>query len=209
MIALVLCGLLAGLAYVTGNRLGRRRERAESDRRIHDTVLQALEAMALARPSDAVDPRARLAELRAMARSQAAVLRHGLERPAGTRLGADLAAVIADLTHDGLRVRLLLADVDDTLPATRCTAVSEATREALRNTLKHAGTTRASLRVEERGRGIAVVARDHGRGFDPAESGPGFGIRESLVARVAAVGGHAEVASAPGRGTRVTLWVPR
>jgi signal transduction histidine kinase len=209
MIALVLCGLFTGFAYVMGNRFGRRCERAESDRRIHDTVLQAFEAMALARPSDAVDPRARLAELRAMARSQAAVLRQGLERPHGTRLGADLAAVVADLAHDGLRVELLLADFDDTLPAARCAAVSGATREALRNTLKHGDTTRASLRVEERGRGIAVVARDHGRGFDPTKSAKGFGIRESLMARMAAVGGRAEVASAPGRGTQVTLWVPR
>ena len=209
MRAIVLCGLFAVLAYVTGIRLGRRRERVESHRLIHDTVLQALEAMALARPSDSVAPQARLTELRATARAQAAVLRHGLERTSGDRLGADLAAVVADLARDGLCVELLLAGIDDTLPAARRAAVSGATREALRNTLKHGDTTRAVLRVEERGLGIAVVARDHGRGFDQAECTQGFGIRESIIARMAAVGGHAEVASAPGQGTRVTMWVPR
>jgi signal transduction histidine kinase len=209
MRAIALCGLVTGFAYATGIRLGRRLERVESDRLIHDTVLQALEAMALARPSDSVTPHARLTELRATARAQAAVLRHGLERTSGDRLGAVLAAVVADLARDGLCVELLLADIDDTLPATRRAAVSGATREALRNTLKHGDTTRAVLRVEERGRGIAVVARDHGCGFDLVGCAKGFGIRESIMARMAGVGGHAEVASAPGRGTRVTLWVPR
>jgi signal transduction histidine kinase len=132
-----------------------------------------------------------------------------LERTSGNRLAADLAAVVADLARDGLGVELLLAEFDDTLPAARRAALSGATREALRNILKHGGTTRAVLRVEQRGRGIAVVARDHGRGFDPAGCAKGFGIRESIMARMAAVGGHAEVASAPGHGTRVMLWVPR
>jgi signal transduction histidine kinase len=205
----VLSGLLAGLGYAAGVRTGRRLERAEADRRIHDTVLQALEAMALARPSDSVNPQARLAELRAMARTQATALRLGLDRARGDRLGAGLAGVAAELARDGLCTELLLDDIDDTLPATRRDAMRGATREALRNTLKHANTTRAVVRLEERDRGIVVVARDHGSGFDPARQPPGFGIRESIMARMAAVGGHAEVTSSPGGGTRVTLWVPR
>jgi signal transduction histidine kinase len=207
--AVVLCGLLAGFGYAAGVRAGRRLERAESDRRIHDTVLQALEAMALVRPSDSVAPEVRLAELRAMARAQATALRLGLDRAAGDRLGTDLAGVVADLARDGLCAELLLADIDDTLPAARRDAVRGATREALRNTLKHADTNRAVVRVEERDRGIVVVARDHGSGFDPARQPPGFGIRESIMARMASVGGHADVTSSPGGGTRVTLWVPR
>jgi signal transduction histidine kinase len=207
--SIVLYGLGAGICYTTGVRLGRRLARVESARRIHDTVLQSLEAMALSRPSDATTPLARLTELRATARAQAAVLRHGLERTSDTRLGDELTAVVADLARDGLCVELLLADIDDTLPATRRAALSGAAREALRNTLKHAETTSAVLRVAERGRGIAVVAQDHGRGFDQARCAEGFGIRESITARMAGVGGRAEVTSAPGRGTRVTLWVPR
>jgi signal transduction histidine kinase len=209
MRTLVMCGLAAAFAYTTGTRLGRQQERAESARRIHDTVLQSLEAMALTRPSDAVAPQSRLSELRATARAQAAVLRHGLERTRGDRLAADLVAVVADLARDGLCVELLLSDIDDTLPAARRAAVTGAVREALRNTLKHSDTTRAVLRVEHRGRGIAVVARDHGRGFDPALCAMGFGIRESIMARMVGVGGHAEVTSTPGNGTQVTLWVPR
>lgn len=210
MRATVLCGLAGGFAYLTGRFRGRRIERAESDRRMHDTVLQALEAMALARPSDSTAPLARLTELRATARAQAAALRHGLERACGDRLSADLAAMVADLARDGLCVELLmLGDVDDTLPAARRAALCGAAREALRNTLKHGGTARAVLSVQRRGRGVAVVARDHGRGFDPARCAPGFGIRESITARMAGIGGHAEVVSEPGGGTRVTLWAPR
>jgi signal transduction histidine kinase len=62
--------------------------------------------------------------------------------------------------------------------------------------------------VEERDGGIAVVARDQGEGFDVRERPPGFGITQSILARLAEVGGHGTVDSQPGRGTRVTMWVP-
>ena len=65
------------------------------------------------------------------------------------------------------------------------------------------------LRIEERDGGIAVIARDHGSGFSDADRPAGFGISESIAARLAEVGGRSQVHSQPGRGTRVTLWVPR
>ncbi|HYS38732.1 MAG TPA: ATP-binding protein, partial [Pseudonocardiaceae bacterium] len=87
-------------------------------------------------------------------------------------------------------------------------AVRDAVREAMRNTMKHAGTTEVVLRVEHRDQGVAVIARDHGTGFDEADRPPGFGISNSIMARLAEVGGTSTVESSPGRGTRVTLWVP-
>jgi signal transduction histidine kinase len=53
-----------------------------------------------------------------------------------------------------------------------------------------------------------VTTRDHGTGFSPDARPSGFGIGESIKARLAEVGGTASVESAPGSGTRVTLWVP-
>nr|WP_225955541.1 ATP-binding protein [Kibdelosporangium phytohabitans] len=102
-----------------------------------------------------------------------------------------------------------MAEIDDQLPEARRKAVRDATREALRNTLKHAQATQATVRMEERDGGIVVTTRDHGVGFDMTEQPRGFGINESIVARLTQVGGYADIVSKPGGGTRVTLWVPR
>jgi len=54
-----------------------------------------------------------------------------------------------------------------------------------------------------------VITRDHGAGFSAADHPAGFGISESITARLAEVGGTSLVESGlAGGGTRVTLWVP-
>ncbi|WP_244194763.1 ATP-binding protein [Amycolatopsis echigonensis] len=128
----------------------------------------------------------RLAQLRSVAHAEAAGLRRSLTEPIEPRTGrgfvVELADVAAEMVREGLRTQLVAADFadDDRLSADRRIALCEAVREALRNTVKHAGTSRVVLRVEERDDGTAVVARDQGRGFDVRERGPGFGIRQSI-----------------------------
>ncbi|RSM89448.1 hypothetical protein DMH04_05445 [Kibdelosporangium aridum] len=210
LIAALAAGAAGVVAYLIGVRRGRVAERAELNRYIHDNVLQALEAMAMRTPSDSVDAEAKLTEFRNLARAQAIALRRGFDEPAaGGRLTEDLAAVATDLARDGLRAQLVMADIDDQLPEARRKAVRDATREALRNTLKHAQTTQVTVRVEERDGGIVVTTRDHGVGFDMAERPRGFGINQSIIARLSQVGGYADIVSRPGGGTRVTLWVPK
>ena len=211
---LVLVGLGTWLALALGIRRGRETERARSRRFLHDTVLQTLEAMAMPAPGDRDNAEERLAELRGFARAQAIELRRDLDRTAeGTgsaTLGEDLTGLATEMARAGLRARLVVADFDDsTLSDVRRLAVRDAVREALRNTMKHSGATEVVLRVEERDGGIAVIARDYGTGFDQNDRPAGFGIGESIVGRLAEVGGRAKVESTPGRGTRVTLWVPR
>ncbi|WP_020669096.1 sensor histidine kinase [Amycolatopsis nigrescens] len=206
--ALVLIGLGTRLALAYGIRHGREAERAQQHRALHDTVLQTLEALALPGRGNAEQ---QLTELRRLARAQAVELRATLETAAeaGTRpLGEKLAALAAEMARDGLRAQLVMAELDsDTLSEARQIAVRDAVREAMRNTVKHSGTDQVVVRVAESGGGIAVTIRDHGAGFT-ATSKPGFGISESITARLAEVGGTALVESAPGEGTRVTLWVP-
>jgi len=211
---LLLVGLGTRLGLGLGIRRGREAEAAKVRRELHDTVLQALEAMALAAPGDDRHAAERLAELRGIARSQAMELRRGLagepDLPHPTTIGEDLTLLATEMAREGLRAQLVFAEIDDsTMPEARRRAVREAAREALRNTMKHSGTNEAVLRVEERDGGIAVIARDHGSGFDDADRPAGFGISESIAARLTEVGGHSHVDSQPGRGTRVTLWVPR
>jgi signal transduction histidine kinase len=209
LVAMLVAGFVGVVAYMIGVRQGRVSERKELDRYIHDTALQALEAMAMRTPSDSVDPEAKLAEFRNIARAQAIALRRGLDDRVGGRLTEELAAMATDMARDGLRAQLVMADIDDGLSEARRKAVREATREALRNTLKHGQTTQATVRVEERDGGIAVTTRDHGVGFDMSQQPRGFGITESIIGRLGQVGGYADIVSRPGGGTRVTVWVPR
>ncbi|WP_246257893.1 sensor histidine kinase [Amycolatopsis anabasis] len=212
--ALILVGLGTRLALAIGLRRGRTAERARADRFLHDTVLQSLEAMALTSADDAADPGGQLARLRGLARAQATELRRGLDKPEEPQpshgLGEELAALATEMARDGLRAQLVFADLhDDALSEVRRIAVRDAVREALRNTIKHAGTRKVVVRLEEREGGIAVIARDHGVGYDESERPPGFGVSKSMKARLAEVGGRCTVESRPGHGTRVTLWVPR
>jgi signal transduction histidine kinase len=216
VVVLILIGLGTRLAMGVGIRRGQRSEYVRTQRTLHDTVLQTLEAMALSPvtpPDDLAGALAQLTELRGIARAQAIQLRRGLaepdETPMPSSIGEEIAAVAAEMAREGLRARLVFTEVDDgSLSEARRRAVRDAVREAMRNTMKHAGTDEVVLRVEQRDGGIAVIARDHGTGFSDADRPVGFGISNSITARLADVGGSSTVESEPGRGTRVTLWVP-
>ncbi|MEE6261341.1 sensor histidine kinase [Plantactinospora sonchi] len=206
---------VVGLALVAaglGHRAGVRRERAALRRHLHDTVLPALDSFALAGAADPATATDRLAALRRAARAEAAALRRGLADPGGWRaagpLDRELRALVDELARTGLRTELVIVDRPASLPARRRAALRDATREALRNTVRHSGSRRATVRVERRDGGIAVVTRDEGVGFDPLAR-RGFGISESIVARMAEVGGRADIESRAGWGTRVAVWVPR
>ena len=199
----VLFGFGVWSAFTVGVRRGRAMEQARADRRIHDTALPALDAIAQI---------AGTPETKQVAREYAAVLRRDLDRRRKVRLSEDLVGMVAELHWHGLRTRLKLdgldARVDAGLTADRRSALREATGEALRNTAQHSGVRHAEVTVETRDGGVAVTARDSGSGFDLDRGTPGFGIGESIVGRMAEVGGTATIESQPGAGTRVTLWVP-
>jgi anti-sigma regulatory factor (Ser/Thr protein kinase) len=214
--ALILVGVGTRFALGIGIGRGRDAERLHNQRVLHDSVLQTLEAMGTETPGDDEQAAERLREMRVAARAQAAELRRALIEPAfeepSAGLAADLATLATEMTREGLRTDLVAAasiTKDSTLPEPRRAAMREAVREALRNTVKHAGTTQVVLRMEERDGGITVIARDHGQGFSVQDRPAGFGISQSIVARLAEVGGRGTIDSSPGNGTRVTLWVPR
>jgi signal transduction histidine kinase len=87
-------------------------------------------------------------------------------------------------------------------------------RELVFNAVKHAGVDRASIRLTEADGEVVIVVEDLGRGFDvSATVGPGrrqrrgFGLY-SVRERLELLGGRLEIASEPGRGTRVTIVAP-
>jgi DNA-binding NarL/FixJ family response regulator len=90
----------------------------------------------------------------------------------------------------------------------------ESVRELLFNAIKHAhvGSARVNLRLIEESQ-LRITVSDAGPGFDPTkvkpagEAGGGFGLF-SIRERLDLIGGHVEIDSAPGKGSRFMLTAP-
>ncbi|MGH9868079.1 MAG: response regulator [Candidatus Polarisedimenticolia bacterium] len=89
-----------------------------------------------------------------------------------------------------------------------------AARELLFNVVKHAGVSRAAVTLRRLGDSLELVVADGGRGFDlaetaerPASETGGFGLF-SIRERLALLGGHMDVWSRPGEGTRLVMVAP-
>jgi len=87
-------------------------------------------------------------------------------------------------------------------------------QEALTNIAKHASATRCDVRLRCVDDTFTLVVEDDGVGFEPGQREPVgsrdhrlglIGIRE----RAAALGGTTRVETAPGRGTRLIVEMPR
>lgn len=210
VLAMVSVAARIGAAY----RAGRAAERARWLRLVHDTALQSLEAMALSSDADRNSPAEILTQVRASARREAAALRGNLAEltasggPGAGSLVTALDDVVAALPAGSPRVELVGGEPAPTLNPARRDVLRDATRAALGNAVRHAAANRVVVRIAEAGTGVAVVIRDDGRGFDPGRTAPGFGIQQSITARIREAGGTATVESTPGCGTRVRLWVP-
>jgi len=122
------------------------------------------------------------------------------------RLDDALAAAVRD-APGGLSVAQTLAPC--TVPAPVADALARCVGEALRNVDRHAGVTAVTLRLSSADATVRVEVTDRGCGFDPAaDTAHRYGVRESIVGRLAAVSGVAHVRSAPGNGTQWTLRWP-
>lgn len=207
----VLLGASMRFALGFGEQQGRAAERERHRRDVHDTVLQVMESFAIPAPADEVDPAASLDRVRRTARAQAMRIRISLEHEPALSAGLHqrLRLLAAEMAADGLRVEVVVQDEGGLdLPEPSVRALHDAAREALRNTLKHSGTRRAVVCLEETGDGVTVTVRDHGAGFDTGAHRPGFGIENSIIARLDEVGGRVRIDSSPGQGTRVSLTAP-
>ncbi|HEX9879404.1 MAG TPA: sensor histidine kinase, partial [Candidatus Binatia bacterium] len=108
----------------------------------------------------------------------------------------------------GIRCRLRLPDQAMVAPKVS-TALFRIFQETLTNIARHAGATRAEVVLRKQPDGLVLLIRDNGRGFDQADPSLSkslglLGMRE----RAAMLGGRVDVSSAPGKGTRVTAWIP-
>jgi signal transduction histidine kinase len=186
-------------------------ERVQVDAIVHDSVLTTLLSAARAETADAEMLAARMARnaidhLEAAASDgpgEAPPVALGELRSRIAEAATALAAPVRVRTAGGSGVRV---------PAAVADALASAAIQAAVNSVQHAGGPAVDrwIVVERRGAGVHVEIGDAGSGFDvqtiPAER---LGVRRSIVERVLAVGGSADVDTAPGRGTRVVLdWEP-
>lgn len=130
----------------------------------------------------------------------------------GELFEVEVRAAVTEVV-DGVEFEGSFRESPGEVPGAVALAMTNALREAARNSVRHGGAEPIRRRVLMRrdGDALSVEFADDGVGFDPARVPESrFGIRTSIVDRMAVVGGSADVISAPGRGTTVALgWRPR
>ena len=82
-----------------------------------------------------------------------------------------------------------------------------AAREALNNTIRHAGAAKVSLRLAVSHSVLRIDIEDDGRGFDPANADTGNGLA-NMRRRLDHCGGTCRVESKLGEGTSVVFSFP-
>lgn len=137
-------------------------------------------------------------------------------------LDGDLLAIIGNLRHRlepglekaGLSVKwdVQLVPMLPWLDSTNALQLLRLVQEAASNALVHSGATQLVFRcvpeLEDDRDGIAIEIEDNGRGFDLQTSvRRGKGL-ETMQARATALQGKFDCFSAPGEGTKLTLWLP-
>jgi signal transduction histidine kinase/phage shock protein PspC (stress-responsive transcriptional regulator) len=183
----------------------RAEERADIATRVHDSVLQTLAL--IQRRAD--QPQ----QVIALARAQERELRSWLfdGRPPGSIDGqvktlADGIRVIQQEVEAQHGVAVEAVTVGDCALDDDLAALLAAAREATVNAVKWSGAPVVSLFAEVEPHEVSVFVRDRGQGFDPAAvPADRKGLAESVRARMARRGGTANVRSAPGEGTEVSL----
>ena len=97
------------------------------------------------------------------------------------------------------------------LPQLVSEALTEATLQAVDNSIKHGGGfAKRSVSLQSQGNGLKIVISDTGKGFRPSKIPKDrLGIQLSIIGRVKSVGGRVFIRSEPGKGTDVVLeWSP-
>jgi two-component system, chemotaxis family, CheB/CheR fusion protein len=81
-------------------------------------------------------------------------------------------------------------------------------RELLFNVVKHAGVNASSVTLTSTDDHVHIEVSDQGRGFDVAQPSQNSQGLLRIGQRLQLLGGHIEIASTPGQGTRVTIHSP-
>lgn len=211
---------------VAQRRSGALAERTRLSREIHDSVGQGLSSINLLLNAAEQDWQRRPDLARHHVQTASATARDGLDEvrrvvrdlapadladdPSGEALPAALERVVTRESH-GLPVDLHVHGDPMPVSPAIASAIVRSARGAMANAVEHAGASRAVVSLTYHPDEVLLDVRDDGRGFDPrhraspGERGRGLtGIRE----RAHELGGRAEVESAVGEGTTVSVAFP-
>jgi signal transduction histidine kinase len=184
-------------------------ERSRLDALVHDSVLTTLlvaahaetdqqKALAAKSATDAIDR---------LKSAQSEVL-----ESAQLTLASFFHALELRIHQASPEFKVLLSRMSD-LPISSQIAdsLTEATLQAVDNSLKHAGqASERIVRLRGEKSGLKILVSDNGKGFRPSQvSKDRIGISSSIVARARNVGGRVFINSSPGSGTNVVIeWGP-
>ncbi len=186
-------------------------ERVRISRELHDLVGHHLTALSLNLEVASHLVKGKAQEHVAQAQSVAKLLLSDVREVVGSMREDDkieLASALASLA-DGVPEPQIHLDIPSHLSIDdpkRAQVILRCAQEVITNTVKHAEAANLWLTIRENEDGLAITARDDGRGTDELQEGNGLlGMGE----RLRQLGGQLSVKSALGEGFRLTAWLPR
>jgi signal transduction histidine kinase/ligand-binding sensor domain-containing protein len=134
-----------------------------------------------------------------------------LERMGLSEAVGDAATRVSE--SSGIAITCRLESVDRQLSTETALKLFRVAQEGLNNIVKHSGATNASIDLRLESAHVRLVIEDDGKGFEPNDMSPtavgdGFGL-VGMAERARMMGGDLTITSAPGRGTTITILVPR
>lgn len=183
------------------------RERQRVDALVHDQVLHTLLLAAKAQGPDEIRAAGESAvtAIRALEQAKSEQERSDVVTTAGLFRALENAAEKLD---PRIQVEISGSSLDSLAPEI-AQAITEATLQALDNSIQHSKAQTIWLSLSSDGKGVRFVVKDDGIGFRPDRiSKDRIGISTSILFRMKSIRGLAEVESAPGAGTTITLRWP-
>lgn len=183
------------------------RERARVDALVHDQVLHTLLLAAKAKGPDEIRAAGESAKtaIKSLEQAQSEQEKTETVTTAGLFRAIEKAAEKLD---QRIKVEVSGSSLDTLIPEV-AQAITEATLQALDNSIQHSKAQVISLSLSSDGKGVKFVVSDDGIGFRPNRvSKDRIGISTSILFRMKSIRGTAEIESTPGQGTIVTLRWP-
>jgi two-component system, NarL family, sensor kinase len=197
-------------------------ERNRLAREIHDTLAQGLAAIALQlETADALlESGASLDQARQAAQQALKLTRHNLDEARRSVLdlraapleGRVLTDALGELAQEyaargGLELNFSGGE-ERSLPVRIEAGLYRIAQEALTNVLNHAQAKTLTIQLTTLPHRVELVIEDDGRGFDPSQVMKGRYGLIGLNERVRLLGGHLEICSERGEGTRLDITIP-
>jgi signal transduction histidine kinase len=185
--------------------------RRESEREMHDHVVNTLTALGHGSLDDSPMWRARCAEDASFLRAYTAS--GSPAAPAASSLVDNLMELAREFTNGGLWVQIRVFDEGSNAgiqpPEVVIDRLTGAVREALNNVRSYSGASEGIVEVCYDTGVLLVTVVDQGCGIGDSVGYRGDGICLSIIGRMEDVGGSAQVESVHSQGTKVCLRWPR